>query len=304
MRYYGALRKKIPLTFWAMMAGTLAITGVGIVGLGGFAGFYSKDALIEVAFAGANASNYGIYAFAIGVLAALLTSFYSWRLMFLTFFGKARWIGSEHIQHSVHKTPEEAGEDTTGGYEPHESPLSMLIPLGVLTFGAIFAGFLFHVPFVEAKYGAVEFWAESTLAFRTDLMAAFHYVPLWVKLSSTVAMLTGLFTAYMMYIRSDDAPQRLAATFQPLYNFFLNKWYFDELYNLIFIKPAFWFGRIFWKGGDVGIIDRFGPNGSAAVVAFGSRMAVRLQSGYLYSYALVMLLGLVALISWMMVQAR
>ena len=303
MRYYGALRKEIPLTFWAMMAGTLAITGVGIVGVGGLAGFYSKDAIIEVAFAGNAVGNYGTYAFGIGVLAALLTSFYSWRLMFLTFFGKPRWIGSEHIQHSVHKTPKQAGKDLTGGYQPHESPYSMLVPLGVLALGAIFSGFLFHNPFVEGDTGAA-FWAQSTLFFNEHLMHAIHDVPMWVKLSSTVAMLTGLFTAYMMYIRSEDAPQRLAEMFNPLYKFFLNKWYFDELYDRIFVRPAFWIGRLFWQGGDVGIIDRFGPNGSAAVVAFGSRMAVRLQSGYVYSYALVMLLGLVALISWMMVQAR
>jgi NADH-quinone oxidoreductase subunit L len=134
-------------------------------------------------------------------------------------------------------------------------------------------------------------------------MHAMHEVPMWVKLSSTVAMLTGLGIAYMMYQRSEDAPQRLATMFAPLYRFFLNKWYFDELYNLIFVRPAFWIGRLFWKQGDVGIIDRFGPNGSAAVVAFSSRMAVRMQSGYLYSYALVMLLGLVAAVSWMMVRA-
>jgi NADH-quinone oxidoreductase subunit L len=303
MRYYGALRKQIPLTFWAMMAGTLAITGVGIVGLGGFAGFYSKDAIIEVAFAGTKSANFGTYAFGIGVLAALLTSFYSWRLMFLTFFGKPRWIQSEHIQHSVHKTPQQAGEDTTGGYHPHESPASMLIPLGVLALGAVFAGVLFHNSFVDAEAGAA-FWKNSTLAFNEHLMHAMHGVPMWVKLSSTAAMLTGLFTAYMMYIRSEDAPAKLAATFRPLYNFFFNKWYFDELYNFIFVRPAFWLGNLFWKGGDVGIIDRFGPNGSAALVAFSSRMAVRLQSGYLYTYALVMLLGLVAAISWMMVQVR
>ncbi|MEE9434000.1 MAG: NADH-quinone oxidoreductase subunit L [Sphingorhabdus sp.] len=304
MRYYGALRKEIPLTFWAMIAGTLAITGVGIVGIGGFAGFYSKDAIIEVAFAGSSPDNFGSYAFVIGVLAALLTSFYSWRLIFLTFFGKPRWIGSEHIQHSVHKTPKQAGKDTTGGYRPHESPASMLIPLGVLAFGAIFSGFLFHNPFVEGDHGATAFWAQSTLFFNEHLMHAVHEAPMWVKLSSTAAMLTGLFTAYMMYIRSEDAPQRLAAAFKPLYKFFLNKWYFDELYDWILLKPAFWVGRLFWKGGDVGIIDRFGPNGSAAIVSFGSRMAVRLQSGYVYSYALVMLLGLVALISWMMVAAK
>jgi NADH-quinone oxidoreductase subunit L len=311
MRYYGALRKHIPLTFAAMMAGTLAITGVGIVGLGGFAGFYSKDAIIEAAFA--SPAPYHAYAFVIGVVAALLTSFYSWRLIFLTFFGKARWEQSEHIQHAVHDAHAHEdhahdkhhndAHDGTAGYHPHESPLSMLIPLGVLTLGAVFAGFLFHGGFLEGEAGK-EFWANSTLAFNSHLMHTMHAVPMWVKLSSTVAMLTGLFVAYMMYQRSEDAPQRLATTLRPLYNFFLNKWYFDELYNFLFVKPAFWLGRLFWKGGDVGIIDRFGPNGSAAVVAFSTRIAVRMQSGYLYTYALVMLLGLVAAVSWMMVQAR
>jgi NADH-quinone oxidoreductase subunit L len=300
MRYYGGLRKEIPLTFWAMTAGTLAITGVGIVGVGGFAGFYSKDAIIEAAFA--SSSPWSGYAFFIGVLAALLTSFYSWRLVFLTFFGKPRWIQSEHIQHYVHKTPETAA-DSTGGYHPHESPWTMLVPLGVLAIGAIFAGFVFHGGFIEAEAGKA-FWANSTLYFNEHLMHAMHGVPMWVKLSSTVAMLTGLFIAWNMYIRSETAPATVAQNFAPLYKFFYNKWYFDELYDLIFVRPAFWFGRLFWKQGDVGIIDRFGPNGSAAVVAFSSRMAVRMQSGYLYTYALVMLLGLVGMISWMMVAAK
>lgn len=315
MRYYGGLRKHIPLTFWAMMAGTLAITGVGILGLGGFAGFYSKDAIIEAAFA--SESTYHMYGFAIGVIAALLTSFYSWRLMFLTFFGKPRWEQSEHIQHAMHDhgdhdapAHEDAGHghvahattsDGTAGYHPHESPWSMLTPLVLLTVGAMFAGLVFHNAFIDAEAGKA-FWANSTLYFNEHLMHAMHEVPLWVKLSSTVAMLIGLTTAYLMYQRSDDAPQRLATTFAPIYRFFLNKWYFDELYNFLFVRPAFWFGRLFWKQGDVGIIDRFGPNGSAAVVSFGSKMAVRMQSGYLYTYALVMLLGLVIAVSWMMVR--
>jgi NADH-quinone oxidoreductase subunit L len=309
MRYYGGLRKSIPYTFWAMMAGTLAITGVGILGIGGFAGFYSKDAIIESAFAATN-SAYHEYAFGIGVLAALLTSFYSWRLMFLTFFGKPRWDQSEHIQHAVHDahhgdnhSGHDHQNDGTAGYHPHESPASMLIPLMVLTVGAVLAGLIFHDAFLEVKEGKA-FWANSTLAFNADLMHAIHEVPLWVKLSSTAAMLIGFFTAYIMYIRSADAPARLAATLRPLYNFFLNKWYFDELYNAIFIRPAFWFGQLFWKGGDVGIIDRFGPNGSAAIVAATSRLATKMQSGYLYTYALIMLLGLVAAISWMMVQVK
>ena len=315
MRYYGGLRKHIPLTFWAMMAGTLAITGVGILGVGGFAGFYSKDAIIEAAFA--SESTYHMYGFAIGVIAALLTSFYSWRLMFLTFFGKPRWEQSEHIQHAMHDhgdhdapAHKDAGHghavvattsDGTAGYHPHESPWSMLTPLALLTIGAVFAGFVFHNAFIDTEAGKA-FWANSTLYFNEHLMHAMHEVPLWVKLSSTVAMLIGLTTAYLMYQRSEDAPQRLAKTFAPIYRFFLNKWYFDELYNFLFVRPAFWFGRLFWKQGDVGIIDRFGPNGSAAVVSFGSKMAVRMQSGYLYTYALVMLLGLVIAVSWMMVR--
>ncbi|MGL5837714.1 MAG: NADH-quinone oxidoreductase subunit L [Sphingorhabdus sp.] len=308
MRYYGGLRKHIPLTFWAMTAGTLAITGVGIVGLGGFAGFHSKDAIIEAAYA--STAPWGGYAFFIGVLAALLTSFYSWRLVFLTFFGKPRWEQSEHIQHAVHDDHHGHGhghhhsDDGTAGYHPHESPWTMLVPLGVLTLGAIFAGYLFKYDFIYAEEGGTAFWAASTLYFNEHLIHAMHDVPLWVKLASTVAMLTGLFIAWTMYIRKPGSAEALAGHFQPLYRFFLNKWYFDELYNLIFVKPAFWFGRLFWKGGDVGIIDRFGPNGSAAVVAFSSRMAVRMQSGYLYTYALVMLLGLVGLISWMMVAAK
>jgi len=309
MRYYGGLRKHIPLTFWAMMAGTLAITGVGIVGVGGFAGFYSKDAIIEAAFA--SHSTFHMYAFGIGVLAALLTSFYSWRLIFLTFFGTPRWAQSEHIQHAMHDHGDHDDHahghahdthiDGTAGYHPHESPLPMLIPLGVLTLGAVFAGFVFHGGFIDAEAGKA-FWANSTLFFNEHLMHAMHEVPLSVKLSSTVAMLTGLVVAYVMYQQSKDAPQRLATAFAPLYRFFLNKWYFDELYDAVFVRPAFWFGRLFWKQGDIGIIDRFGPNGSAAVVSFGSKLAVKMQSGYLYTYALVMLLGLVTAVSWMMVR--
>ncbi|MGC1468048.1 MAG: NADH-quinone oxidoreductase subunit L, partial [Sphingorhabdus sp.] len=312
MRFYGGLRKHIPLTFWAMTAGTLAITGVGIVGIGGFAGFHSKDAIIEAAYA--STAPWGGYAFFIGVFAALLTSFYSWRLVFLTFFGKPRWAQSEHIQHAVHDDHHGhddhahdhhgAHDDGTAGYHPHESPWPMLVPLGVLTLGAIAAGYLFKYDFIYAEEGGTAFWAASTLYFNEHLIHAMHNVPMWVKLASMVSMLTGLFTAWMMYIRKPGSAHALAGHFEPLYKFFLNKWYFDELYNLIFVKPAFWFGRLFWTGGDIGIIDRFGPNGSAAAVGLGSRIAVRMQSGYLYTYALVMLLGLVAAISWFMVQAR
>ncbi|TIX49996.1 NADH-quinone oxidoreductase subunit L [Alteraurantiacibacter aquimixticola] len=292
MRYYGGLRKEIPLTFWAMMAGTLAITGVGVYHLGlGFAGFFSKDAIIEVAFA--SGTEMGMFAFWVGVFAALLTSFYSWRLMFLTFWGKPRWIESEHIQHSVHKTPEQAGEDTTGGYHPHESPLNMLVPLGVLSIGAIAAGYVFKTAFLDSA----EFWAGS-IAYNEHLMHAMHEVPYWVKYSALVVMLLGLLTAWYGYIRNTSFPKQVAEQLGPIYSFVSRKWMFDELYHYVFVKPAFWLGRIFWQKGDVGIIDRFGPDGAAWVVDKGAVLAKKVQSGYLYSYALVMLLGLVAAISW------
>jgi NADH-quinone oxidoreductase subunit L len=305
MRYYGGLRKHIPLTFYAMLAGTLAITGVGIAGLFGFAGFYSKDAIIEAAFASGTES--GGIAFAVAVFAALLTSFYSWRLMFLTFFGKPRWSQSEHIQHSVHDTGHDAHhtdhhgdahaqDDGTLGYHPHESPWTMLVPLGVLALGAIFAGFVFHDQFIGAETGG-EFW-KGSVAFNEHLMHAMHKVPEWVKLSATVVMLLGLFTAWMAYIKSPTIPARFAAQFSGLYQFLLNKWYWDELYDLIFVRPAMWLGRLFWQKGDVGTIDRFGPHGAAALVQEGSVVAARFQTGYLYSYAFVMLLGLVGLATW------
>jgi NADH-quinone oxidoreductase subunit L len=305
MRYYGALRKHIPLTFYAMMAGTLAITGVGIAGLFGFAGFYSKDAIIEAAFASHSASGY--VAFAVAVFAALLTSFYSWRLIFLTFYGTPRWSQSEHIQHAAHGHGDHhhddhharaahARDDGTAGYHPHESPWSMLIPLAVLTSGAVLAGFAFHHSFLEAEQGAA-FWAGS-LAFDADLMHEMHEVPLLVKLSATIVMLIGLGVAWMAYIKDTSIPARFVARFGGLYRFLLNKWYWDELYDFLFVRPAFALGRIFWKRGDQGLIDRFGPNGFAELVVEGNKLAARFQSGYLASYALVMLIGVAAAATW------
>ena len=311
MRYYGGLRKHIPLTFWAMMAGTLAITGVGVYWLhAGFAGFHSKDAILEAAFA--NGGEAGRTAFWVGVTAALLTSFYSWRLIFLTFYGKPRWNQSEHIQHAVHDDHGHGHEahghddhahghakddDGTAGYHPHESPLPMLVPLGVLTVGAVFAGYVFSHGFLESA----EFWG-SSLAYDAHLMHAMHEVPLWVKLSASIVMLLGLATAWLAYIRKPSLPAAFVEQFGVLHRFLYNKWYFDELYNFLFVRPAFWLGDKLWKLGDIGLIDRFGPNGAAWAVVQGSRFAKKVQSGYLYSYALVMLLGLTAAISWVMVK--
>jgi NADH-quinone oxidoreductase subunit L len=307
MRFYGGLRKHIPITFWAMLAGTLAITGVGVVGVFGFAGFYSKDAILEAAFA--SGTEIGRTAFWLGAFAALLTSFYSWRLMFLTFWGKPRWADSEHIQHAVHghhETPDEEHGDSahhavhahegTAGYHPHESPWTMLVPVLLLAVGAVFAGFAFHAPFLEEA----EFWGQS-IAWNEHLMHEMHLVPLWVKLTATVVMLTGLLVAWMAYIRDTSIPARTAEQLGPIYSFLYNKWYFDELYHFLFVRPAFWLGRLFWKRGDEGLIDRFGPDGAAWVVEKGAVVARRVQSGYLTSYALIMLLGLVAAISWVLV---
>ncbi|HZV17332.1 MAG TPA: NADH-quinone oxidoreductase subunit L [Sphingobium sp.] len=299
MRYYGGLRKQIPITFWTMMAGTLAITGVGIPFTEiGFAGFFSKDAILESAYA---AGGNGTLAFYLGVFAALLTSFYSWRLMFLTFWGKPRWEQSEHIQHAVHDAHGHGhhahSEDGTAGYHPHESGWAMLVPLILLSIGAVASGYVFYHSFVGPEEGA-RFWAASTLFFNEHLMEAAHHVPAWVKLSPAIAMLLGLGIAFLAYMRYTDWPARFTAQFYLLYDFLLNKWYFDELYDRIFVRPAFWFGRLFWKGGDEGTIDRFGPDGAAVAVTAGGRVTRALQSGYLYSYALVMLIGLAAAATW------
>jgi len=309
MRYYGGLRKKIPYTFWAMMAGTLAITGVGLEGVFGFAGFYSKDAIIESAFASGQTG-----AALTGVLVALLTSFYSWRLMFLTFWGKPRWAQSEHIQHALHDAhghghddhaeahdahhdnSHQDAHDGTGGYHPHESPLPILIPLILLSVGAILAGFAFHKFFVDPSAGEA-YW-KGSIAFREKLMEAMEDLPMLTKLSASIAMLLGLLTAIQLYLRKPDLPGKIAAQFSVVYDFLLHKWYIDELYDILFVRPAFAIGRLFWKKGDEGTIDRFGPNGSAWLVSQGSRVTARLQSGYVYTYAFVMLIGLTAALTW------
>ena len=306
MRYYGALRKEIPITFWVMVAGTLAITGVGIEGLG-FAGFWSKDAILESAWTSGSVS--GTIAFWLGSLAAVLTSFYSWRLIFLTFFGDARWGASEHIQHAVHhvhESPDEEHGDSahdaglppkgTAGYRPHESPLTMLVPIALLALGAVLAGQIFHSIFIDPER-APEYWRGS-VAFSTHLARAAEDSSGWVKWSPTIEMLIGFAIAWNNYIRTPEAPLAFVRQFPGVYRFVSNKWYFDELYDFLFVRPALWLGRLLWKGGDEGTIDRFGPHGAAYAVGIGNRITYKLQSGYLYSYALVMLLGLIGAATW------
>ncbi|MGH6784336.1 MAG: NADH-quinone oxidoreductase subunit L, partial [Sphingomicrobium sp.] len=213
MRFYGGLRKSIPITFWVMVIGTLAITGVGL-GPIGFAGFWSKDAIIESAWASGSVA--GGVAFFLGLTAALLTSFYSWRLIFLTFFGKPRWASSEHVQHALHGEPDapdaEHGDSShdhvavkigTGGYHPHESPLSMLVPLGLLAVGSIAAGQFFHETFIGAEHASA-FW-QSSLTFSEHLAHAAHEAPMWVKLAPLGVMLVGLGIAYNNYLRRPGA---------------------------------------------------------------------------------------------------
>ncbi|OCW58685.1 NADH-quinone oxidoreductase subunit L [Hoeflea olei] len=279
MRRMGGLRKHIPLTYWMMIIGTIALTGVGIPGtMIGTAGFFSKDIIIESAYVAHNSAS-GV-AFGLLVVAALFTSFYSWRLIFMTFHGKPR--ASSDVMHHV-----------------HESPMVMLVPLFILAVGALFAGVLFEGYFFGHHYA--EFWKGALFTGpENEILEEFHHVPLWVKLSPFVAMLLGLVTAWFFYIRSPETPKRLAEDHQMLYRFLLNKWYFDELYDFIFVRPAKALGRLLWKQGDVRIIDGFGPNGVAARAQDITGWVVRLQTGYLYHYAFVMLIGIAALVTWMM----
>ncbi len=301
MRYYGALRKSIPLTFAAMVIGTVAITGVNYT-----SGYFSKDSVLFAAWE--SGTEAGRVAFFVGIFAALLTSFYSWRLIFRTFFGEARWVQSEHIQHALHhehdKSPADDGHiahhsEGTGGYHPHESPVSMLIPLAVLSFGALFAGAIFNDWFVGGDDTA--FWA-GTIVHDGAFFESLHHVPALVHWAPAIVMATGLLIAWLVYIRNPGFSDRFKAQWKHLHAFLLKKWYFDEIYSALLVKPALALGRFFWKAGDEGTIDRFGPDGLSAVVAGGSVLARRFQSGLVYSYALVMLVGVVAFATWFMVR--
>ncbi len=287
MRRMGGLRKHIPRTYWMMVVGTVALTGLGIPGTYfGTAGFFSKDAIIESVFVGHNA--FAGYAFVMLVVAALFTSFYSWRLVFMTFHGKPR--ASADVMSHV-----------------HESPNVMLIPLYVLAAGALFAGILFYGSFLgheagghhEAWYNG--FWKEALFAGSDNhILDEFHHVPALVKWSPFIVMSIGFILAYVMYIRSPDIPKELAKQHPALYKFLLNKWYFDEIYDFLFVRPAMWIGRFFWKKGDGWLIDGFGPDGVSARVLDITGRVVKLQSGYLYHYAFAMMIGLAAVISWTM----
>ena len=268
MRKMGGLAPHIRKTWILMVIGNLALTGFPLT-----AGYYSKDAIIESAFAGNST-----FAFTLLVVAAFCTSFYSWRLAFMTFNGKSR--ADTHVREHV-----------------HESPNVMLVPLYVLAAGALLAGVLFAPYFIghEEKL----FWGPAIYrADGNEIVTAIHEVPSWVKYSPFVVMVLGFLLAFLFYIRDTSLPQKLAAMNWPVYQFLLNKWYFDELYDLIFVRPTMWLGRFLWKKGDGFVIDGMGPDGVSARVIDVTRGVVRLQTGYVYHYAFAMLIGVAALVSW------
>ena len=380
LRAYGGLRKKLPVTFAMMLIGTLAITGVGIPLTSiGFAGFLSKDAIIESAWAGGTGAS--TYAFWMLVIAALMTSFYSWRLIFLTFYGTPRGPLHDDHHHNVegHEHGDAAQLDAHGhdhaqdghaqdghGHDDHghhgsaydhahESPRVMLVPMIVLSLGAIFAGMIWynsffgdhgrmnaffgiphhaeavettaadhgvtapatpaepgHAPAATAEHGAA---TPAAVAEAADHGAApvgaifmapdnhvideAHHSPAWVKVSPFIAMLIGFGLAWIMYIRSPELPAKVAAANRPLYLFLLNKWYFDEIYAFLFVRPAQAIGRFLWKGGDGATIDGAINGVAMGIVPFFSRLAGRLQSGYLFHYAFAMVIGIAILVTWM-----
>ncbi len=273
MRKMGGIWKKIPITYALMWVGSLALAGIPF-----FAGYYSKDLILEAAWAAS--SNSGYFAFWLGCLAAFLTAFYSWRLLLLTFHGN--FNSSKEVLDHV-----------------HESPIVMLIPLFVLALGAIFSGWYFYNDFVG--YNWKEFWGNSI--FISEKHKAFklaHYVPLWVKYLPIFLAILGILCAYLFYVLNPNLPKILSKKFSPIYNLFFNKWYFDELYDYLFVKSFIKFGNYFWKKGDEGTIDRFGPNGISKLVKNISSKSIIIQSGYIYHYAFAMLIGLVVLITWLL----
>jgi NADH-quinone oxidoreductase subunit L len=269
MRRMGGIWRKIPITYAVMWIGSLALAGVPF-----FAGYYSKDLILEAAWAAHGP--FASYAFWLGILAAVLTAFYSWRLLFLTFHGEPR--ASPEVMAHV-----------------HESPKVMTVPLILLAVGAAFAG-IAGLPMVEASG---EFWQGSIFVRPENaVLEEAHHAPFLVKILPVIVALIGIALAYVMYLREPALPARVAGALPGLYRFLYNKWYFDELYDRLFVAPAKRLGVGLWQAVDVGVIDHFGPDGVAASALTVARRAVRLQTGYLYHYAFAMLIGVAALVTW------
>ncbi len=270
LRNMGGLRRKIPITFWMMVIGTLALTGFPFT-----AGWYSKDAIIEVAHAAHSPA--APYAFTLLGIAAFLTSFYSWRLIFMAFFGKPR---DEHaVDHA------------------HEAPPVMTLPLMVLAVGALGAGFAFYPYFLGYDYAG--FWRTSLFTLpENNIIEESHHAPLWVIALPSIAMAAGFLVAYVAYIAAPWLPAWTMRNFRAVHAFLYNKWYFDELYDVLFVRPARWLARVLWKVGDGAVIDGLGPDGVSARVIDITNRVVRLQTGYVYHYAFVMLIGVAILVSY------
>lgn len=275
MRKMGGLWKTIPFTYAMMLIGTVAL-----MGFPGTAGYFSKDAVLETAFAAH--SSVGTYAFWLGIMAAFMTSFYSWRLIFMTFHGQTR-ADKHTFEHA------------------HESPLVMLAPLVLLAIGALFAGVAFADMFIGHHF--TEFWGDAIYIadIENSVMHHFHDVPAWVKRLPIVMGGLGFATAWLFYIKNTNIPVALAKQFEPIYQFLLNKWYFDELYDLIFVRFSKWLGEKLWIFGDGKLIDGFGPDGVAASVVRVTRKVTAMQTGYLYHYAFAMLIGVVGLVTYFLV---
>ncbi len=317
----GGVKELMPFTHILMLIGTIAITGVGIPGVTifgaplGTAGFVSKDMILESAFFGGEAGKpFGYFAFTLGLLAAVMTAFYSWRLIFLTFWGPSR--APEHIRK-----------------HPHAVPDTMMWPLIPLAIGALIAGIAFYGSFVGSN--SDRFWNGALYSAEAHMEEAaghdvgavtvhetdsghgaadaesgeethgggHHAVPAWVLWSPFLAMAFGTFAACWHYLRGDPLKPGMLCPGGMIYAFLKNKWYFDELYNFIFVKPALAIGRFLWKDGDMKTIDGVGPDGVAAAVAAGARRIIKMQSGYVYHYAFVMLVGIALLVTFILIRA-
>ncbi len=280
MRKMGGLYPHMKKTAWLMWIGSLSLAGIGIPAVFGLSGFYSKDIVLEAAYAAH--TGVGQYAYWMGIAAAFMTAFYSGRLLFMTFHGKSR--ADQHVLEHA-----------------HESPNVMLVPLYVLAIGAVVAGAVFYPYFVGHDYD--QFWGSALfLAGETNVIEEAHHVPLWVKLLPLAMGISGLLLSWWFYIKRPHLPAALAQNQSAIHAFLMNKWYFDELYDTIFVRPAKWLGYQFWKKGDGAIIDRFGPDGVSAAVDYVARRVRGLQSGFVYHYAFVMLVGVALFITWYMVR--
>jgi NADH-quinone oxidoreductase subunit L len=271
MRRMGGIWRLIPVTYVLMWIGSLALAGIPP-----FAGYFSKDIVLEAAY-GAHTTA-GTIAYWLGISAAFMTAFYSWRLLLMTFHGQPR--ADDSVMARV-----------------HESPMVMLVPISVLAVGAVLAGYVGYDLFVGER--AAGFWRSAILVLDSHhALENAHHSPVWVKLLPLVVALAGILLAVVMYVLAPGLPGRLAGRFRGLYQFLLNKWYVDELYDWLWVRPAFRLGRGFWKGGDSTLIDGVGPDGIAAAAVRIAAGAGRLQSGYIFHYAFAMLIGILILITW------